>query len=177
MIGFLWTSPNTPMASTQGVASSPLDDYGQYLQTIQASIDLDRVDYWLHRCTDREKRHDICSTHNLVPEKLPKRLIDVGEADTWPCVPRLVESETLADQRPKYVALSHSWGPLSSADKGSMSTTLQNLGSRLEGLNMQLLPAKYQAVLILCRCLRLRYIWIDSLCIIQVSDPFRAVHE
>jgi hypothetical protein len=50
-----------------------------------------------------------------------------------------------------------------------MATTMQNLTSRRNGMDINSLPAKYQAVTILCRRLRIRYHWIDSLRIIQVT--------
>ena len=144
-----------------------------YLQRIESTIDITKIDKWLRNCTTgKQLLHKGCPDRDVSSRNLPKRLIDVGEYQVWPCLPRLLESTlALSDKhrQPKYIALSHSWGTMSAIDQDSMTITMQNIVSRRHGMDINGLPAKYREAMILCRCLRIRYLWIDSLCIIQVS--------
>ncbi|KAE9971704.1 hypothetical protein EG327_009767 [Venturia inaequalis] len=94
-----------------------------------------------------------------VDASLPTRLIDVGIGEAGPI--RLVSSERLPSST-EYVALSHCWGT-----KPFLSTTCATLGDRESGIELQDLPANFRDSVIAIRALDLRYIWIDSLCIIQ----------
>jgi hypothetical protein len=88
----------------------------------------------------------------------PKRLIDVGRS-TKPI--RLIETQGRAFQ---YIALSHCWGsatPLT-ATKASWAKLAVNI-------SLGDLPPLFQDAIIITRQLGLRYLWIDSLCIIQDS--------
>jgi hypothetical protein len=70
-------------------------------------------------------------------------------------------------QSEQYVALSHCWGcsPV-------FTTTKTTLAARKAGFKSEELPPTFGDAIILSRKLGLRYIWIDSLCIIQddISD-------
>lgn len=63
-----------------------------------------------------------------------------------------------------YIALSHCWG-----SAPMFKTTLSELDSRVSDISMQLLPRKFQDAVKITRKLHVRYLWIDSLCIIQDS--------
>ncbi|KAI6260542.1 hypothetical protein MCOR29_008042 [Pyricularia oryzae] len=103
-----------------------------------------------------------CNEHNGCPPRtmneLPTRLVDVGEAPDWNV--RLAETQ---GGRGEYVALSHCWG------MGSMKLTLRqdNLKPFLETIPVAELPANFRDAITITRKLGMRYIWIDSLCIIQ----------
>lgn len=112
-----------------------------------------------------------CPPSSSHPERfLPTRLIDLE----FPESPRLVlaadvrklmgTSSVLTEQR--YACLSHQWGR---ASISAMTTLSSNLDSRLKGFELAKLPQRYQDAMALCFLLNIRYIWIDSLCIIQVS--------
>lgn len=90
---------------------------------------------------------------------LPTRILDIG-AQPKDHV-RLVESNGL---RGRYVTLSHCWG--SSRPLVTDSTTYT---SHLEGISFPSLPSTYQDAVTVTRALGHRYLWIDSLCIIQDS--------
>ncbi|ORY07148.1 heterokaryon incompatibility protein-domain-containing protein [Clohesyomyces aquaticus] len=62
----------------------------------------------------------------------------------------------------KYAALSHCWGL-----NPPLRTLKSNFDSHLEGIGMETLPKTFQQAVQVERELSLRYIWIDSLCIIQ----------
>lgn len=69
-------------------------------------------------------------------------------------------SENNADDR--YVALSHCWG------RGqNICTTQATLESHKRGIDIQSLPQTFKDAIAIVRSLGVRYLWIDSLCIIQ----------
>ncbi|KAK2769649.1 HET domain-containing protein [Colletotrichum kahawae] len=105
--------------------------------------------------------------------RLPTRLIDVGfrgpgkEHDE----PRLVITANYpplqdADEDQRYIALSYCWGPSEKAARQLMTKTL-TLQDRLRQIPFSTLPKTHQDALQICTLLGVRYIWIDSLCIVQ----------
>lgn len=127
------------------------------------------MQYWLKDCVENHCECNRYSSANTATW-LPTRLIDVGEVP-GKLAPRLVISaaEGLAQKGVYYLTLSHSW---------SISTKPHNL--KLETENMaQLqdaiplddrLSKTFRDAMKITQQLGCRYIWIDSLCIIQ-SGP------
>jgi hypothetical protein len=97
-------------------------------------------------------------------EFLPTRLIDLEDLERLRVV---VTADTIIQDR-RYVPLSHRWGTPESAEREAMTTTSSNLANRLEGFGLSTLPPRYREAILICRAMDVRYIWIDSLCIIQV---------
>lgn len=64
----------------------------------------------------------------------------------------------------QWVSLSHRWG----RDE-FLTTTTKNLKKHLQSIAWHELPRRFQDAIILTRKLGFRYLWIDSLCIIQDS--------
>ncbi|KAF2811222.1 heterokaryon incompatibility, partial [Mytilinidion resinicola] len=64
-----------------------------------------------------------------------------------------------------YVALSHYWG-----NTHTFITTSTNLAKTYEGIPWLELPKTFQDAVIINRRLGIRYLWIDSLCILQDSE-------
>lgn len=105
--------------------------------------------------------------------RLPTRLIDVGLRDSEDDneEPRLVMT---ADYPPlqkepgaqKYIALSYCWGSPDQA-KHQLKTSQSTLSDWLHQIPFSLLPRTHQDAITLCRVLGVRYVWIDSLCIVQ----------
>jgi hypothetical protein len=62
----------------------------------------------------------------------------------------------------RYVALSHKW-----VDGYTVKTTLANMEDRKHRIAWATLPRTFQEAIVVARALKLNYIWIDSLCIIQ----------
>ena len=64
-----------------------------------------------------------------------------------------------------YIALSHCWGkaPI-------VRTTKDTLSRRRQGIDTSLLPPAFQDAILIARRLEVRYLWIDSLCIIQDDE-------
>jgi hypothetical protein len=90
---------------------------------------------------------------------LPTRVIDVGHEDKFP---RLLISD---GQVRSYIALGHRWG--NSIDLFRTRTTKKTLKRHMRGLRPWELPKTFRDAIIVCRKLNVRYLWIDSLCIIQ----------
>jgi hypothetical protein len=94
---------------------------------------------------------------------LPTRLIDVGIADEWKLA-LVLGTEILKNRR--YLALSHCWGL---AMPESAKTTSSNLHQHMASVSIADLPKTFQEFIGIAQRLGLRYVWIDSLCIIQDS--------
>ncbi|CAM1502520.1 Fc.00g045040.m01.CDS01 [Cosmosporella sp. VM-42] len=118
----------------------------QAVVEIQVGFDLDEV------------KHLLCNNSDAAFS--PTRLIDLGSCNDEI---RLVETNT--ETRGLYVCLSHCWGK-----KKPLVTTKSDLKRYLESIPWHAIPQTFRDAICYARVLRIRYIWIDSLCIIQ-DDP------
>jgi Heterokaryon incompatibility protein (HET) len=119
---------------------------------------------WLHEC---DTKHDGCKTNMGTWRKLPTRLIDIGNEDSDQVILR--DSTGLSDCR--YVALSHCWGDYTREEKASICTTVHNFEDRRRrGFRIYNLPMTFRDAITVTRNLGERYLWIDSICIIQQLD-------
>ncbi|RSM14948.1 hypothetical protein CEP52_000988 [Fusarium oligoseptatum] len=122
---------------------------------------------WLENCKTDHECELLCGQQDKSWH--PKRLIDVGFPHE---PPRLVTRED--DQlEGSYVALSHCWGQ---NPNFLMLKTDKESEFRKE-IPMDQLPASFRDAVITCRRLDIRYIWIDSLCIIQDSHSDWLFHS
>ncbi|KAK2049321.1 heterokaryon incompatibility protein [Colletotrichum somersetense] len=119
-----------------------------------SDVSFRRVRNWLDVC---EAGHKKCGKGT--DTKLPTRLIDVTQSGDRAGV-RLVET---AGQTGTYMCLSHCWGKI----KINSITRKDNLKRRLSLIPWDLLPPSFQHAVEMTRKLGVRYLWIDSLCIIQ----------
>jgi hypothetical protein len=103
-------------------------------------------------------KHTACRFSCKSAISAPKRLLDVGRA-TSPI--RLIDTQGKTFQ---YAALSHCWGT-----GPQLTTTKSNWTKLTVNVSFNALPPLFQDAVIITRQLGLRYIWIDSLCIIQDS--------
>jgi hypothetical protein len=118
---------------------------------------------WFDECASGHqncKRQDDPGAHGTTEPELPTRILDVRPENDEAIV-RLVEQQ---GARGDYVALSHCWGPPS---KRPICTTRNTLVQHLAGLSLSCLPKTFQDAVAVTRTMNLRYLWIDSLCIIQ----------
>ncbi|KAH0431014.1 hypothetical protein CcaCcLH18_07428 [Colletotrichum camelliae] len=88
--------------------------------------------------------------------KAPTRLIDVGEL----C---LVSSNSVSVS--DYVALSHCWGKLEKHQRFCLYK--DNINELQRSIEFERLPQNFKDAVIVTRGLGIRYLWIDSICIIQ----------
>ena len=70
---------------------------------------------------------------------------------------------TTRPPRPRYLALSHCWG----SSGVPVMTTVENLKSFLSSIPFESLPRSFRDATTITREMGFRYLWIDSLCIIQ----------
>ncbi|KAK3949312.1 HET domain protein pin-c2 [Pseudoneurospora amorphoporcata] len=123
---------------------------------------------WLDHC---QRNHTKCK--NKSKDFLPTRLLDV-EAFKCSEAPNLGDDVKLVcldsnefEELPFYISLSHCWGPPS---KRPATTTKANLSKRMSRISFSDLPKTFQDAVDIARKLGQRYLWIDSLCIIQDSE-------
>ncbi len=111
---------------------------------------------------DCAENHPDCKPDNASASFCPTRLLSVG-GDESDKVKLIETSNTTLDDR-RYLALSHCWGLTK-----MITTTTATLKSRLVDIDEATLPKTFQDVIRLARSLKVAYVWIDSLCIIQDS--------
>ncbi len=122
---------------------------------VRRADDIGCIQSWRERC---KSSHTTCPGSS--PTTMPTRLIDVGDGKS--ISPRLVAT---GGQTGHYLALSHRWG-----GARIFQTKLANVEKHKEGIPLD------DLVRHVSRCprhdqeARNRYIWIDSLCIIQDSS-------
>ena len=132
---------------------------------VPSDMDLERclalASTWSATCAEQ---HIACvkETH-LTP---PSRLLDLGTTIR----PRIVFLRSVRDIdccSLNYMTLSHCWG-----NKTFLTTTKATLHERNAGILVSLLPKTFQDAIEITCGLHIRYLWIDSLCIIQddISD-------
>jgi hypothetical protein len=130
---------------------SPAEDF-------RLNLTCHRLLGWMLDCLTN---HPCCiNTEGALPF-LPSRVIDLGPSD-GSNDPVLRESSST---RGRYVALSHRWGNL-----GQAKLTTANRAARLQSIRFHQLTKTMQHAVLVTRKLKVRYLWIDALCIIQDSD-------
>jgi hypothetical protein len=112
---------------------------------------------WLQRCLET---HPNCNTDRIEAPTLPTRVIDVGPPDgSRPPFLFLTNNS-----RGVYVTLSHCWGRIP-----FITTSSATLAAREAAIPLRDMPKTFQHAVYVSRTLRVRYLWIDSLCILQDS--------
>lgn len=112
------------------------------------------LDHWLQQC---QWHHRDCNRKTTL--KLPTRLINVG-TDPSGVVHLINTDEKTAGP---YTTLSHCWGRINHLPR----TTRQNIEEHMQGIHLEILPQTFKDAVLVTRELGLKYLWIDSLCIIQ----------
>jgi hypothetical protein len=114
---------------------------------------------WISTCF---KDHQLCGADKPFP--LPTRILDVGKPGREPEPTHVKLVEPAAGKMDRYVSLSHSWG-----GEQPLRTTTATLSDHKAGIEFGRLPRTFQDAVRITRRLGRRYLWIDSLCIIQDS--------
>ncbi|KAK7706465.1 hypothetical protein SLS57_009701 [Botryosphaeria dothidea] len=123
--------------------------------------ELAMVKSWVSWC---DNGHRSCVRHRRA---LPSRVLDVAESDN---IVRLVDTEGIEPE--PYATLSYCWGK-----SQSVVTTTATIAEHMEELELSRLPQTLQDGVKTTRALGLKYLWVDSLCIIQdsVADREREI--
>jgi hypothetical protein len=98
-----------------------------------------------------------CAQHG--DTELPTRVLDVGSEGDEKVYLRESKSLSVGGS---YTILSHCWGTTH-----PLITTSSNLNDRKNGICYEGLPATFKDAVTVTRLLGLKYLWIDSLCILQ----------
>ncbi|KAH6845644.1 heterokaryon incompatibility protein-domain-containing protein [Chaetomium sp. MPI-CAGE-AT-0009] len=159
MVHFSITASKGSRAATSGnvLGVGPFADSG-------SAEALSVLEGWVNECV---AGHEECRWPKVsggreeeTKPELPTRVIDVG-TDADGGTVRLVETK---GRRDDYAALSHCWGP---PEKRPLCTTKATFSQHLAGIPVSSLPKTFYDAVAITRRLNLRYLWIDSLCIVQ----------
>ncbi|CCF34787.1 TOL [Colletotrichum higginsianum] len=133
---------------------------------------------WIDHCVES---HPKCQPSLASNAFMPTRVLDIGAAnDPWPPLQiRVIQTNTISDEARKYMTLSHCWGkeafvtltverfdkftndgiPWSNSSSGNGISSNQNFIDAIK----------------ITQKLGIRYLWIDSICIIQEDEEDWAV--
>lgn len=119
----------------------------------------DTIKGWINTC---RTTHKICiEADSKRVQSLPKRAIIVGN-DSNDDIHLFEHDDSTERINEPYIALSHCWG---------LSQHLVSTKSNIEGWKRNIpynaLPSTFQDAVSITRRLGIRYVWIDSLCIVQ----------
>lgn len=136
-------------------------DASTYAHTMEDNTGSQKTwEYITHRLKNCEINHKFCQQ---TPGFLPSRLIEIREDDGRLHF-RLVHT-TDGDVRSRYITLSHRWGT-----NVTIKLTSQELPDFVVEIPQQRMPQKYIDAAVIALRLKIPYLWIDSLCIIQDSE-------
>ncbi|KAK5654552.1 hypothetical protein OQA88_7181 [Cercophora sp. LCS_1] len=154
----LYAQPGSAAQRSENVLGRPL------LQYPSSPEGFSLVKDWFRTCIDNHPDCRILFSNPSVPvsedvpPRLPTRVLDVGPPD-GSVNPKLFISN---GTHGPYAALSHCWGK-----HRIITTTTANLAAHCTAVPFSALSKTFQDAVTVVRHLDLRYIWIDSLCIIQ----------
>jgi hypothetical protein len=126
-------------------------DLPEFTSSLQT---LDLAKAWVENCISD---HPQCQSADEL--FVPKRLIEILTGDSGSVQIRLRET---AGEEVRYVTLSHCWG-----NHIPLRLLKGNMAKMKEEINYQQLSRVFQDAILVAIYLRVDYIWIDSLCIIQ----------
>ena len=106
--------------------------------------------------------HEECKTTNTI---MPTRLVEITRTNDF--FVRLVNSNDLEAGKIQYTALSHCWG---TRDEGPTKTTVRNFKAHADQIPWNNLSQAFKDAIKVTNALDMRYIWIDSLCIVQDDE-------
>ena len=139
----------TPLSFIDSLLAGCMDRW-----TVQADpISKSSIAWMKHSIARCGTNHAKCEGEETA---LPTRVLDVRDPQDI----RLCET----GGRPGvYIALSHCWG----SPNKTFITTHDTIADMKAGFVMEQAPATFRDAISITRCLDIRYLWIDSLCIIQ----------
>ncbi|KAL5382889.1 hypothetical protein PMIN02_009787 [Paraphaeosphaeria minitans] len=119
--------------------------------------------------------HSLCRDRN--GDFTPHRLLDLSVANPSKaiCLRELGADANAEQAAQEYFALSYRWG----IGRGMLQTTSKTLNAYKKNIAWDTLPRAFQEVILFTKSLGVRFLWIDSLCVVQddPSDKIRASLE
>ncbi|KAH7198515.1 heterokaryon incompatibility protein-domain-containing protein [Fusarium flagelliforme] len=119
----------------------------------------DRARHWIQTC---KEKHTICSEAEAASKpRLPKRVVDIGP-ETNDGIHIFVHDDSKEQITEPYIALSHCWGRTQhlKSEKATLEQWKRNIP-------FTRFAKTFQDAIVISRELGIRYVWIDSLCIVQ----------
>jgi hypothetical protein len=124
---------------------------------IQIDWQLDHCVSWIqNRIRECERDHAACKTIGL--PTLPTRVLDLEQFGTH----QTIRLKTTNGESATYATLSHCWGHIQ-----PLTTTASTIDERSSAIDLTDLPPTFRDAATVAYKLGIRYLWIDSLCIIQ----------
>lgn len=122
---------------------------------------MSQISKWLERC----KR---CASRRLSIESsfVPDRLVDADAS--YPDEIHIIDGRDIAESS-RYITLSHCWGNIAEIHDLVCRLMVSRIYEFKKGISLQRLPKTFIDAVAVARSLGIRYIWIDSLCIVQDS--------
>lgn len=134
-----------PFATPGGVLPEP---------DLLSETHIARISHWRQICSER---HEGCPGDDE-PRELPTRVIDINTEN----IQHVKLVNTIRGSKAVYACLSYTWG-----DGAQYCTTKHNIKDHLERIYIRDLPRTVADAVRLCRALRIPYLWVDALCIVQ----------
>lgn len=144
--------------STENTSTTLLQAAGYKDVTTSSDCSFQLAAHWLKICL---ADHRTCQFSHDKPPILPTRVVDVGPSDGSED-PRLFCTD---GDRGFYVSLSYCWGATA-----NLRTELETIDSFQKTIPLQKIPKTIREAIIITRRLGIRYLWVDTLCIIQNSN-------
>lgn len=133
--------------------------------TEDTTSSLEQLEKWITEC---HVNHPRCQRARDLRQSearfIPTRLIELTGTSPESGRLRLVETKTWSEKSilEPYMTLSHCWGQIE-----MFCTYPENVEKYLENIDFKELPKTFRHVMRLAWRLEVRYIWIDSICVIQ----------
>ncbi|KAH8622146.1 hypothetical protein IG631_23252 [Alternaria alternata] len=127
----------------------------------QPEDNLIQVQRWLDACTSKHPRCNSWCSRLETKGHRPTRVLELNDTGIR------LRCDVQAIYDFKYLALSHMWGNDASKQLRLMSSRLQDFQ---EAIPLDVLPNIFAKAIRITRYLGFKYLWIDSLCIIQDSQ-------
>jgi hypothetical protein len=126
-------------------------------------VSFSRLHQWITDC----ESHGDCSKCReravQTDDSRPSRLLDLSDESKVKLV------DTISGVSYHYACLSHRWDDT----LPNTQTTTDNISSYRNFIDIESLPTNFRDAIIISRELKIYYLWIDSLCIIQEGDEGR----
>ncbi|KAH7403899.1 heterokaryon incompatibility protein-domain-containing protein [Cadophora sp. MPI-SDFR-AT-0126] len=144
-----------------------VQDFAEFVPSLQSMeensntgspMNLDLGARWLRDCADN---HEYCHRQPHLEPILPHRVLDLGLGEA----PQKISLSVGEGRRGSYAALSYCWGEAVGEPKHL--TTVSNYESRKTVVDESTFPQTISDAVVVCRYLGIRFLWIDSLCIVQ----------
>jgi Heterokaryon incompatibility protein (HET) len=128
----------------------------ELLRSTSSAASMDQVRIWIEECKDSHECYKVQRANTF----FPTRLVELVKGfDKF----RLCDSDQLPSET-RYATLSHCWGNV------PFCRLLQeNISAFMDNIPFSILPQTFQDAVTVLEKLCIKYLWIDSLCIIQDS--------